>query len=213
MPAGGEGAGDSLAARAERPARSSRRIEDPRAAFASGTRAKRKIQRQPACKPGSVWRRGVSPVPRDDHSSGTAVASRLMRPTRATARRRDEGFRLLSPLFGLAPGGACHASRVAARAVRSYRTLSPLPVRARRPAVALSLGSPPPDVIRRRVSVEPGLSSAVKQRSSGRLAARGVGARGGKVKRRVLARAARFSRQNVVALGPSPLSCSRKALD
>ena len=34
-----------------------------------------------------------------------------------------------------------------------------------------------------------------------------------KVKRRVLARAARFSRQNVVALGPSPLSCSRKALD
>ena len=80
-------------------------------------------------------------------------------------------------------------------------------------SVALSLGSPPPDVIRRRVSVEPGLSSAVKQWSSGRLAAKGVGARGGKVKRRVLARAARFSRQNVVALGPSPLSCSRKALD
>ena len=34
---------------------------------------------------------------------------------------------LLSPLFGLAPGGACHASGVAVRAVRSYRTLSPLP--------------------------------------------------------------------------------------
>ena len=31
-----------------------------------------------------------------------------------------------SSLFDLAPGGACRASRVAARAVRSYRTLSPL---------------------------------------------------------------------------------------
>ena len=68
-------------------------------------------------------------------------------------------------------------------------------------SVALSLGSPPPDVIRRRVSVEPGLSSAVRQRSSGRLAAKGVGARGGKVKRRVLARASLLSRQSAVARG------------
>ena len=30
-------------------------------------------------------------------------------------------------LFGLAPGGACHAVPVAGSAVRSYRTLSPLP--------------------------------------------------------------------------------------
>ena len=36
-------------------------------------------------------------------------------------------------------------------------------------SVALSLGSPPPDVIRHRVSVEPGLSSAVKRRPPGRL--------------------------------------------
>jgi len=52
------------------------------------------------------------------------------------------------------------------------------PYRARRPggllSVALSLGSPPPDVIRHRVSVEPGLSSADPsekgwQRSSGHL--------------------------------------------
>jgi len=45
-------------------------------------------------------------------------------------RRPGDGMkahRLLSPLFGLAPGGACRASRVAAWAVRSYRTLSPLP--------------------------------------------------------------------------------------
>jgi hypothetical protein len=32
-------------------------------------------------------------------------------------------------LFGLAPGGACHASPVAGPAVRSYRTFSPLPQR------------------------------------------------------------------------------------
>jgi hypothetical protein len=32
------------------------------------------------------------------------------------------------PLFGLAPGGVCHASAVASAPVRSYRTLSPLPV-------------------------------------------------------------------------------------
>ena len=30
-------------------------------------------------------------------------------------------------LFGLAPGGVCHAVGVATRAVRSYRTISPLP--------------------------------------------------------------------------------------
>ncbi len=33
----------------------------------------------------------------------------------------------VSPLFGLAPGGVYHAASVAGGAVRSYRTLSPLP--------------------------------------------------------------------------------------
>jgi hypothetical protein len=47
------------------------------------------------------------------------------------------------------------------RAVRSYRTVSPLPCGGFF-SVALSLGLPPPEVIRHRVSVEPGLSSAVK---------------------------------------------------
>jgi hypothetical protein len=32
-----------------------------------------------------------------------------------------------APLFGLAPGGVCRAADVATRAVRSYRTISPLP--------------------------------------------------------------------------------------
>ena len=35
----------------------------------------------------------------------------------------------MPPLFGLAPGGVCHAAAVTGRAVRFYRTLSPLPVR------------------------------------------------------------------------------------
>jgi len=33
------------------------------------------------------------------------------------------------PLFGLAPGGVCHAGPVASAPVRSCRTLSPLPVK------------------------------------------------------------------------------------
>jgi hypothetical protein len=75
-------------------------------------------------------------------------------------------------LFGLAPGGVCPAAPVTRGAVRSCRAVSPLP--AGRVAatctgglfsVALSLGSPPPDVIRHRIPVEPGLSSA---RSPGR---------------------------------------------
>src|ERR1700742_4745453 len=44
------------------------------------------------------------------------------RPCSALRRR-------VSLLFGFAPGGACLAADVAARAVRSYRTLSPLPSR------------------------------------------------------------------------------------
>ena len=93
---------------------------------------------------------------------------------------RLKAFGLRSPLFGLAPGGACHASRVAARAVRSYRTLSPLPhgTRGGLLSVALSLGSPPPDVIRRRVSVEPGLSSATSAAALRPAGAMGIGAPG-----------------------------------
>src|SRR5580704_18274029 len=54
-------------------------------------------------------------------------------------------------LFGLAPGGVCRAADVTAGAVRSYRTVSPLPHLSTRAghgglfSVALSLGSHPPD--------------------------------------------------------------------
>ena len=76
-------------------------------------------------------------------------------------------------LFGLAPGGACLATLVAKGAVRSYRTISTLPgpifplekwALGGVISVALSLGSPPPDVIRHRLSVEPGLSSNIAAR-------------------------------------------------
>lgn len=71
------------------------------------------------------------------------------------------------PYSVLLPGGVYHASPVAGAAVRSYRTVSPLPDGNRRTrdapgglfSVALSLGSPPPGVTRHRISVEPGLSS------------------------------------------------------
>ena len=42
-------------------------------------------------------------------------------------------------LFGLAPGGVCHAAGVTAGAVRSYRTVSPLPRQTLRTAAVCSL--------------------------------------------------------------------------
>jgi len=70
----------------------------------------------------------------------------------------------MPPLFGLAPDGVYRARIVANSAVRSYRTLSPLPDT--RPggllSVALSLGLPPPGVTRHRVPMEPGLSSPLR---------------------------------------------------
>ena len=73
---------------------------------------------EPACKPGSVG---------DSHSSGTYVTVRLERPTREHARAARCSAGLHAPLFGLAPGGVYPAAAVATSAVRSYRTISPLP--------------------------------------------------------------------------------------
>jgi hypothetical protein len=105
------------------------------------------------------------------------------RPGRRSGNRSACLSAGVPPLFGLAPGGVCHAVCVAADAVRSYRTLSPLlrlrPFGLRRDmlaaskrlsprgrggllSVALSLGSPPAAVSRHRASVEPGLSSKGK---------------------------------------------------
>ena len=71
---------------------------------------------EPADKPGSV---------EDDHSSGTAVTGRLVRPTRR--HLRAAGCRGHASLFGLAPEGVCRAASVTGDAVRSYRTISTLP--------------------------------------------------------------------------------------
>jgi hypothetical protein len=52
-----------------------------------------------------------------------------MQPTRAAHLKADwKRFPVSAPpLFGLAPGGVCRAVSVTKDAVRSYRTLSPLP--------------------------------------------------------------------------------------
>ncbi len=77
-----------------------------------------------------------------------------------TLGHRAAGFPATS-LFGLAPGGVCRAVRVATCAVRSYRTISPLPApplraaRRRYLSVALSVGSRPPGVTWHRVRRSP----------------------------------------------------------
>jgi len=78
------------------------------------------------------------------------------------------------PLFGLAPGGVCRAGPVTRTAVRSYRTLSPLPRKARRFAFCGTVpGVAPPEVIRHRASKEPGLSSlSADMLAAGRAAVR-----------------------------------------
>src|SRR6202020_560635 len=78
--------------------------------------------KESAVKPGSVV---------DSHSSGMRVATHLKRPTRkpmwATCGVGSRTTHRLASLFGLAPGGVCRAVGVATFAVRSYRTISPLP--------------------------------------------------------------------------------------
>ena len=56
------------------------------------------------------------------------------------------------PLFGLAPGGVCRAAPVARTAVRSYRTLSPLPSEAVRRRAVCFLWHCPWGRPRRRLS-------------------------------------------------------------
>jgi len=64
---------------------------------------------------------------RDGHSSATPVARRLKQPTRMAGPDRPAARGCAPFLFGFAPGGVCRAVCVAADAVRSYRTVSPLP--------------------------------------------------------------------------------------
>jgi hypothetical protein len=66
----------------------------------------------------------------DGHSSRPRITTRLKRPTRrsdAPSRHLLRANPKTSSLFGLAPCGVYPACRIAAAAVRSYRTFSPLP--------------------------------------------------------------------------------------
>ena len=97
--------------------------------------ARNKPSSVPARRRGRIIYLGPASLPASCGLPGT-------RAERATPR----------PLFGLAPGGVCHAAPVASGPVRSYRTLSPLPV----PpgaiggllSAALSVGSRRPGVTR-----------------------------------------------------------------
>ncbi len=129
---------------------------------------------QTACKPGSVRPLHLHGWDRDGHSSGTRIAARLTRPTRAAGRDRPcvtnglprfaagcpysvllpVGFTLPPP----SPGARC--------ALAAPFHPCPHPVVSHGAAgglfsVALSLESPPPAVSRHRVPVEPGLSSTL----------------------------------------------------
>ena len=74
--------------------------------------------------------RVLYPARGDGHSSRARLAACLMQPTRAAHLKADwQRFPAPTPpLFGLAPGGVCRAVLVTKNAVRSYRTLSPLPL-------------------------------------------------------------------------------------
>lgn len=85
----------------------------------------------------------IGPALLGDHFSGRAVASTIgsgcsQHPTRSPFPwTRDALSR--GDLLGLARGGVCNAPLVTKRAVRSYRTISTLPVTANRPSAVCFL--------------------------------------------------------------------------
>ncbi len=116
-----------------------------------------------ACKPGSVWPR-FDPE-RGSHSSGTAFACRLSQPTRMTGpetgcRRRLSPAPRVIPIRSCSRWGLpCHHCHQRRGGLLPHPFTLTMPRHGGLLSVALSLGSPPPDVIRHRISVEPGLSS------------------------------------------------------
>jgi hypothetical protein len=77
-----------------------------------------------ACKPGFVF----AITHGDGYSSRSVVANTLMQPTRIDNLVERKGAEAHLFLFGLASGGVFPATPVTRRAVRSYRTFSPLPI-------------------------------------------------------------------------------------
>ncbi len=108
----------------------------------------------------------------DDHSSGTSVTGRLLRPTRTAPRDRDCRRTGCCPYLVLLPVGFAVPRPLPAARCALTAPFHPY-LRARRRAggllsVALSLGSPPPGVTRHRDPVEPGLSSLRLQATEAR---------------------------------------------
>lgn len=136
-----------------------------------GMQAGLRGEHQPACKPGSVWRDF-------SHVAAIPLGRRLPGASGSQPGRRSEDRigRLRARAVPIRPcsrwGLPCRSRCRSRGGLLPHRfTLT----RARAGgliSVALSLGSPPPDVIRHRVSVEPGLSSMHKApRPPGRLVA------------------------------------------
>jgi hypothetical protein len=90
------------------------------------------FSRQPAYKPGSGRHANafacVTAIPLGRQLPG-ASSNLPGRPDPDTIPKRVLAHRFAPSLFGLAPGGVYRAADVAADAVRSYRTISPLPQR------------------------------------------------------------------------------------
>ena len=129
---------------------------------------------QLACKPGSVG--PEASLGRGDHSSGTAIADRLKQPTRTTSLETGLARTPVVPIrFCSRWGLPCRPHYCVRGALLPHPfTLTPGirgSLRGGLLSVALSLGSPPPDVIRHLASMEPGLSSpsASSKRPPGRL--------------------------------------------
>jgi hypothetical protein len=145
---------------------------------------------QPACKPGSVGRENFPP--RDGHSSATSITRGLQQPTRtALDPDMDPGTETCSqvtvlnrPYSVLLPVGfavppALPPTRCALTA--PFHPYRPGPAISGNGmtgwgggpfSVALSLGLHPPDVIRHRMSMEPGLSSRADLSALARAAVR-----------------------------------------
>jgi len=108
---------------------------------------------------------------RDGHSSGAPVARRIVQPTRMTDLDRSSARRpQRHPYSVLLPVRFAVPPSLLTGAVGSYPTVSPLPRPIRNAAGAVcflwhclwDVGGEayiPPDVIRHRLSMEPGLSS------------------------------------------------------
>ena len=143
---------------------------------------------QPACKPGFVGHRPIARTIRDGHSSGTTFARCLEQPTRTASltspcgvialRRtfpRCRPYSVLLPVWFAMPFPLPDPRCALTAPFHPYSPSSPKGLKAGGSfSVALSLGSPPPDVIRHRMSMEPGLSSPatfrpLRERPSGRL--------------------------------------------